>query len=136
MENINNTPLHIKLGIKEGFEIKLINEPDNFHNLLNEIQGTVHFRKILNEPIDMIHLFTHSKKELVVELSGLKNFVKKEGILWVPWPKKYSSYVTDLDHQTVKEIGLTSGLEDEEVCSIDDNWSALKFVHRTEDKIK
>lgn len=128
MENIDGVPLHKKLGIKEGFEVKLINETDDFLESLNGIRNSVHFTKILNKPVDMIHLFTRSKKELIIEFSGLKNFIKETGTLWVSWPKKTSSYVSDLDENVVRNIGLVNGLVDTKVCSIDKNWSALKFI--------
>jgi hypothetical protein len=136
MEKIEVTPLHKKLGIKEGFEVKLINEPDDFLESLNGIRNSVHFTKILNKPVDMIHLFTRSKKELIIEFSGLKNFIKKNGILWVSWPKRSSNYISDLDENVVRNIGLVNGLVDTKVCSIDENWSALKFVYRIKDRSK
>jgi hypothetical protein len=136
MKNVNDTPLHKKLDIKEGFEVKLINEPDNFLTSLNGIRETVHFQKILIEPIDMIHLFTRSKKELWVEFPVLKNFIKTNGMLWVSWPMKSSNYVSDLDENVVREIGLLNGLVDTKVCSIDETWSALKFVYSTKDNEK
>lgn len=136
MEKIEVIPLHKKLGIKEGSEVKLINEPDDFLESLNGIRNSVHFTKILNKPVDMIHLFTRSKKELIIEFSGLKNFIKETGALWVSWPKKRSGYVSDLDENVVRNIGLINGLVDTKVCSIDKNWSALKFVFRTTDRSK
>ncbi|MBA4406895.1 DUF3052 domain-containing protein [bacterium] len=136
MENIDDTPLHEKLGIKEGFEIKLINEPENFFISLDGIRTKVHFQKILKQPVDMIHLFTRSKKELLVEFPVLKNFIRTNGMLWVSWPKKSSSYVSDLNENFVREIGLVNGLVDTKICSIDESWSALKFVYRKEDRTK
>lgn len=136
MEHLNDTPLHQKLEIEEGFEVKLINEPEGFLNSLNGIREKVHFKKILNEPIDLIHLFTRSKKELLVEFTGLKHFIKKNGKFWVSWQKKSSSYVSDLDEDVIREIGMMNGLIDTKTCSIDENWSALKFVYPTEESSK
>jgi len=134
MENINTQPLHRKLGIKEGFEIKLINEPDNYIELLNGIASQIHFQNKLKNPVDVIHLFTKSKKELLIEFPFLKNFIRTNGMFWVSWPKKTSTYVSDLNENIIREIGLMNGLVDTKVCSIDDSWSALKFVYRTKDR--
>ena len=136
MEHLNDTPLHKKLGIEDGFKIKLINEPDNYINSLNGIREKIHFQKILNEPIDIIHLFTRSKKELLVEFTGLKHFIKKNGMLWVSWQKKSSGYVSDLDENVIREIGMMNGMIDTKTCSIDENWSALKFVYPIEESSK
>lgn len=136
MKNIDNTPLHKKLGIKEGFTVKIINEPDNYLNSLNGIRETIYFRKVLNDRIDLIHLFTRSKKELIVEFPGLKKFIKITGALWVSWPEKSSQHISDLNESIVREIGLANGLIDTQICSIDDNWTAIKFVYPTKDGIK
>jgi hypothetical protein len=130
MSTTEGMPLHEKLGIKEGFEIKLINEPDNFIESFVGINDRIHFHRRLKEPVDLIHLFTRSKKELMVELPILKNYLKENGAFWISWPKRNSSHISDLDHNVVREIGLMNGLVDAKVCSIDENWSALKFVHR------
>ena len=134
MENINKRSLHQKLGMKEGFEVKLINEPDDYLELLNGIASQIHFHNKLKKPVDVIHLFTRSKKELSIEFPFLKNFIRANGMFWVSWPKKNSTYASDLNENIIREIGLMNGLVDTKVCSIDDNWSALKFVYRTKDR--
>ncbi|MCX6170108.1 MAG: hypothetical protein NTX65_12245 [Ignavibacteriales bacterium] len=134
MEQINGRQLHEKLGIKEGFQIKLINEPENFIDSFNGMHDRVHFHQRLKEPVDLIHLFTRSKKELMVEFPTLKNYLKENGAFWVSWPKRNSNHISDLNHNVVREIGLMNGLIDSKVCSIDENWSALKFIFRTKEK--
>jgi hypothetical protein len=54
--------------------------------------------------------------------------------LWVAWPKKASKLETDLDFATVQQIGLDAGLVDNKSCAIDDEWQALRFVYRLEDR--
>lgn len=130
MNIANEIPLHKKLGIKEGYQIKLINEPDNFIDSFNGIYDKIHLHKILKEPVDLIHLFTRSKKELMVEFPTLKNYLKENGAFWVSWQKRNSNHISDLDNNVVRKIGLMNGLVDTKVCSIDENWSALKFVYR------
>jgi len=134
MNRVNNSPLHEKLGIKEGFKIKLINEPEHYLDLLNGIRPQINLLKKLKEPVDLIHLFSRSKDELSVEFPYLKNFIYKNGMFWVSWPKKSSSNVSDLTEHVVREIGLMNGLVDTKLCSIDENWSALKFVYRLKDR--
>jgi hypothetical protein len=136
METTNEKPLHKKLGIKEGFQIKLINEPDNFIDSFNEVYNQIHFHKKLKEPVDLIHLFTRSRKELMVEFPALINYLKENGALWVSWPKRNSNHISDLNHNIVREIGLMNGLIDAKICSVDENWSALKFIFRTQGKMR
>ncbi|PKL81685.1 MAG: DUF3052 domain-containing protein [Ignavibacteriae bacterium HGW-Ignavibacteriae-3] len=134
MSGIIQLPLYEKLGIENGFQIKLINEPDNFIDSLNGILEKIHLHKKLLEPVDLIHLFTRSRKELLVEFPVLKKYVKENGAFWVSWPKKSSAQMSDLDYFAVREIGLINGLTDVSGCSIDDNWNALKFCLKNEGK--
>lgn len=56
------------------------------------------------------------------------------GGLWVCWPKKSSPLHRDLGREEVREVGLAAGLVDNKVCAVDDDWSALRFVVRVEDR--
>jgi hypothetical protein len=55
-------------------------------------------------------------------------------MLWVGWPKKSSGVSTDLDENTVRNIGLAAGLVDVKVCAVTGIWSGLKFVRRLKDR--
>ncbi|MFA7227643.1 MAG: hypothetical protein WC061_01305 [Melioribacteraceae bacterium] len=128
MNKFEDMPLYQKLGIKEGFQIKLINEPDDLRESFNGSNNRIYFHKRLKEPVDLIHLFTRSKKELLVELPALKKYLKENGVLWVSWPERNSCYASDLNESVIREIGGNNGLTGMEICSIDENWSALKFI--------
>ena len=60
--------------------------------------------------------------------------LKKDGMLWVSWPKKSSKVPTDLDENVIRDFGLKEGLVDVKVCAVDDVWSGLKFVVRVKDR--
>jgi hypothetical protein len=53
-----------------------------------------------------------------------------KGGMWIIWPKKTSALASDLSQVIVRKTGLASGLVDYKVCSIDDNWTGLKFTRR------
>ena len=53
-----------------------------------------------------------------------------EKSLWVSWPKKSSGAQTDLTEQDFRDAILPLGWVDTKVISIDDTWSALKFLRR------
>ena len=127
MDLTERFPLYAYSGIEDGFRIKLINEPDEFKESLNGFYPQINFQNRLKEPVDLIHLFTRSKKELIVELPALAKYLKEEGTLWVSWPDINSDHISDLNEQTVREIGLLHGFEEIEFGTIGGNWSALKF---------
>ena len=65
---------------------------------------------------------------------ALKATLEPADGLWIAWPKKASKLETDLDFDAVQEAGLDAGLVDNKSCAIDDEWQALRFVYRLEDR--
>jgi hypothetical protein len=118
------------VGIKEGASIKLINEPDSFFTSQNENTQYYLFQKHLKEPVDLIHLFTKSKKELSVELPSLVKFLKPDGVLMVTWPKETEKFTSDLDYKFVTDFGNQLSLAESGAHSIDEDWSTLTFLNK------
>ncbi len=131
----SGTPLAKKLGIKEGFSILSINPPDSFEELLDPLPANVEFLSKPQNGVDLIHLFTNSRDELIRALSDYKNLIKKDGILWVSWYKKAAKLPTEITEDTIREAALSLGLVDVKVCSIDEKWSGLKLVIRKENRV-
>jgi len=132
MSGYSKTPLAKKLGIKAGYSIRLVNQPDYYLTLFDELPD-VH-EAAAGEQVDFIHFFTKSMSELEKRLSDLKSDLKSTGILWVSWPKKAAKVDTDLDGNIVRKLGLESGLVDVKVCAVDEVWSGLKFMYRLKDR--
>lgn len=63
-----------------------------------------------------------------------KKNLKKDGMMWISWPKKSSGVTTDLDENFIRDFGLQEGLVDVKVCAVDEIWSGLKFVYRIKDR--
>jgi hypothetical protein len=55
-----------------------------------------------------------------------------DGAWWVAWPKRASKVPTDMTEDVVRDVFLPHGLVDNKVCAIDDVWSGLRVVWRTE----
>ncbi len=132
MAGYSGMPLVKKLGIKPGARIIFINEPDSFREQLGEPIVT---EEKLEGEFDYVHFFVTDKKELRGFFTTVLNHLKKNGMLWISWPKKSSGVVTDLNENIIREIGLKSGLVDVKIVAIDDTWSALKFVYRIKDRL-
>ena len=124
----SGTPLIKKLGIKENFRIKIVNQPSNYLELLGEIPPGVAFYAANNTKKNFIQLFSKTRNELESLVQGLIQELEQDGMLWISWPKKASKVPTDLNGNVVREIGLKHGLVDIKICAIDKVWSGLKFV--------
>jgi hypothetical protein len=130
MYSIDSLSLYKSVGIHEGADIKLINEPENLFSGLNEDVNQYVFHKHLKQPVDLIHLFTRSKKELSVELPSLLKYLKHEGVLMITWPKDTERFSSDLDNCYVSEFGTNVGLVEAGSYSLGNNWSTLTFMNK------
>lgn len=86
------------------------------------------------EKLDLIHIFCQDQATLEGQFLPWKTALKKDGRLWVSWPKKSSGVASDLDENILRDYGLANGLVDVKVASVDVVWSALKFVYRLKDR--
>ncbi len=134
LSGYSGTPLVKKLGIKEGFHVLFVNEPDHYHELLIDCPP-IHFSKSkISETIDFIHLFCTKILRFEEVSLRVKPLLKKNGMLWVSWPKGSSKIETDLSRDYIRIFLLNKGLVDVKVCAIDSDWSGLKFVYRVKDR--
>jgi len=126
-EGYSGTPLAKKLGLKPGCELMLINAPDNYFDLFEDMPADVN---VSTDPgaKDIIHFFTASFQAFLDRLPQLKQQIKPSGAIWVSWPKKSSKVPTDVTENLIRGFAIEIGLVDIKVCAVDDVWSGLKLV--------
>jgi hypothetical protein len=83
---------------------------------------------------EVLVFFTTRRVELERRFAALKKTLAPADGLWIAWPKKAAKLDTDLDFDTVQQIGLAHGLVDNKIAAIDETWQALRFVYRLEDR--
>ena len=126
----SGTPLWKKLGIREGTTVLTANAPRNYRKLLPGLPKGVTFVTEAEPPVEFIHLFLDSARELTATLPRLLTVLAPDGTLWVSWPKKSSGVPTDMTEDTIRDAALPLGLVDVKVCAVDATWSGLKLVIR------
>jgi hypothetical protein len=82
----------------------------------------------------VVVFFTTSRADLERRFEALRDTLDPADGLWVAWPKKASKLETDLTFEAVQEIGLGAGLVDNKSAAIDEDWQAVRFVYRLEDR--
>ena len=82
----------------------------------------------------VVVFFTTGQAELERRFAALRDTLDPADGLWIAWPKKRSKIESDLDFDAVQATGLAAGLVDNKSCSIDDDWQAVRFVWRREDR--
>ncbi|MCU1268349.1 MAG: hypothetical protein JWM21_4667 [Acidobacteria bacterium] len=136
MAGYSGTPLIKKLGIKEGFRVAFLGAPAGLAGDLGPLPANVRVLERPRLPMDFVLLFTKSAASLERHFGKTSETLAATGMLWVSWPKKVSSVVTDLSENIVRHIGLSAGLVDVKVCAVNDVWSGLKFVYRLQDRTR
>jgi hypothetical protein len=134
MESVgySGTPLWKKLGLKANFSVKLIDEPNNYFDLLGETPDGINYS--LSTSYDLIHFFVNTIDAFENQLPMLKNEIKQNGSIWISWYKKFSKQPTELTEDIIRDMGLAMGLVDVKVCAVDEKWSGLKLVIRVKDR--
>ena len=111
-----------------------VNAPADFRSTLGELPLAVEWANRVRAPLDLVVSF-HTKRALLVSnLKTLTAAVVPNGAIWVSWPKKSSGVATDIDENILREELLPTGWVDNKVCAIDDTWSGLRFVLRSENR--
>ncbi|TMA26772.1 MAG: DUF3052 domain-containing protein [Deltaproteobacteria bacterium] len=124
-----------KLGIKEGRRVLLLDPPSGFARRLDPLPPGV---GVTTKPVsvaDVIIIFSSSRAILGELFHKAKPVLAPRGSLWIAWPRKSSGFFTDLDEALVRAVGLAGGLTDNKIISVDEIWSALRFVLKESDRL-
>jgi hypothetical protein len=123
-------PLLQKLGVKEGFHVRLIDAPASIAPLITA--SGAHFQSRANASTDLVHLFVTKQSKLAQQLKSLRALLRPDATVWVSWPKKSSKVLTDVTEDSIRAVALPMGWVDIKVCAVDTTWSGLKLVVRKE----
>gem|GEM_PF-439199 len=127
-EAYKNVPLSKKLGIKPGMRIVSINTPEGFVSLLTDIDD-LNIIEDYDESNDLILWFLASEEHMTTQYDQIATMIGKGGI-WIIWRKKQSSHEPYMNEVMVRKFGLANDLVDYKICSVNREWTGLKFVRR------
>jgi hypothetical protein len=137
----SGTPLPKKLGIEEGSRVGTRYAPDHLPGLLDPLPSGVSLEPLEasghtegDARFDVVLLFVDVIDTLTDEVEPLSGRIEVDGGLWVCWPKMKSPLFRELRESHVRSHGLETGLVDNKICAVDDDWSGLRFVYRREDR--
>ncbi len=123
--------MYQKLGICPGFKIALVNPPTNYLELLGGNPEPIQIGKYPEDgPFDFIHFFPKNLPALEEGLYKMQNEIVSNGMIWISWLKKASKIPTDLNEGIIRDTALALKLVDVKVCSVSQEFSALKLVIR------
>jgi hypothetical protein len=120
--------LSVKLGVKPNNFIIVINQPDNYFGLLNDLPSGVKFFQVEdNMMVDAIHIFAHNQHELIHELFASKPLLKEDGKIWIFYPKKASRVNTDMDNNFLIRFADDIHLINIQLIDFDMMWTSMEF---------
>ena len=136
MAGYSGTPLPKKLGIKTGHRVALLGAPRGYPKALGELPAKVRVDRRLHggTDYDVLLVFSHDEREMARGLAAALAHLAPAGGLWAVWPKKTSGVPTDLSFDVVQRLGLDLGVVDSKICAVDETYSGLRFVVRTQDR--
>ena len=117
-----------KLGIKPGHLVLIRNAPRGYARTLGELPPGAFRYASGKGPFDVVQVFVSAESDLRPAIREARLIMKRDGMVWVSWPKKSSGRKTDVDENDVRHAGLALDLVDVKICAVDDVWSGLKFV--------
>jgi hypothetical protein len=128
MAGYSGTPLLKKLGINPAMKVMLIQQPDDYYQLLDLNISEQVCRK--GQIPDIIHLFVKNNKEFENEMKKLKPVIRSNTsiTIWVSWYKRSAKIPTDISEDIIRNYALKNDLVDVKVCAVSDIWSGLKLV--------
>jgi hypothetical protein len=129
------TSLTHKLGIKEGRRVLVLDPPVGFVRKLDPLPEGVGVTTKVVSLADVILVFSSSRAVLGELFPKAKHVLAPRGSLWVAWPRKSSGFFTDLDEHIVRSVGLSGGLVDNKIISVDEIWSALRFIEKDRSRV-
>ncbi len=124
---MSTKPLSQKLQIKKGYRILLLNEPENYKNLLGPIPENIEITDSTTGKFDLIQLFVKSQIELEKYLHQMKSLLKSESLVWITYPKESSKIKSDINRDKIYKYASAVNLKGVSMVSIDKTWSAFRF---------
>src|SRR5262245_18045912 len=111
MAGYSGTPLIKKLGIKENFNVAIVNAPAGYEKAL-ELPPAVIVNSRSKKSLDFVQLFVKTRDELERKFPQYSAKLTPPAMFWISWPKKSSGVATDLTEDVIRAIGVANGMVD------------------------
>jgi len=127
-----DNPLAKKLKINENQNILLLNSPAGFEAELSSLPSNTRLNTDTSnskEGYDVVLLFTVNSAELKLFGDVAIKSVKKDGILWIAYPKLSSGIKSDLTRDngwSFLDSYMLTGVSN---IAIDEIWSGMRFKY-------
>jgi Protein of unknown function (DUF3052) len=129
---MTGTPQARKPGLKAGTRVALDAPPDGWE-LADPPAGLL--APGADDPADVIVAFFRAADEITDRLPTLARRIFPAGAVWALWPRRAAGHVSDITDGVVRSCALELGLVDVKVAAVDVDWSGLRLVWRTGNRV-
>lgn len=116
-----------KLQSKAGQRLRVLNAPRGYAARLAEEMPDIAVTEGGNDEIDAVLLFVNSLEEAMRLAPAAIGAVRREGLLWMAYPKGSSKVKTDVNRDRLWEAVKPLGWLAIRQIALDDVWSAMRF---------
>ncbi len=118
-----------KLGIsKDTKRFLVINAPGNFLYKVSDLPEGTEFIGFEDNGAEIAFAFLTRKSELEELLPLLKYKIKKDGVIWVGYPKPDSGIDTNINKKFVQQKAQQNDLNEVYTLHYDKRWELLKYI--------
>jgi hypothetical protein len=116
-----------KLLLKPGMRALLINAPEGYAASLEPLPEGVQFATPGETSLDFVQVFVHDNADLARLAPQAIAAVKRDGLLWITYPKGGKKAGTDLNRDTIwATIGKEHDWTGVAMVAVDEKWSAFR----------
>jgi hypothetical protein len=116
-----------KLGVRPGLSCLVINDPIGLTERLDSDASAAS-----PQTVNVAVVFVRSIEELNAVLDSTLTQMAINGGIWISWPKKASKIPCNVNENLLRDLLLPTGLVDNKICSVNEIWTAVRFVWRLE----
>jgi len=130
MQRYMGSALTTKLGLKPNRKVALIAAPEGFQELVGEWPDGIEIASKFNARTELAIWFVRSAREMADVADHLGVHLRSGVSAWICYPKQSGRYKVDFNGNDVRTACLGVGLVDYKICSVDADWSGMKFTRK------
>lgn len=131
MQRWIHSSLTRKLGIFEKMDIALIGDMDGeIAEIIGELPADATLGPRITATTRLVLYIAHSLRETLAAVHHAQAHLPEGTSFWIIHPKSAAKQRIDFNQNDVREAGLEGGFVDYKVCSVNSQWSGLKFARK------
>ena len=130
MQRYQGSPLVTKLGLKPNLKVAVIAPPEGFGDLVGEWPEGSEIQSKFTASTGLAIWFVRSAREMAAVADHLGIHLRPGVSAWICYPKQAGRHKVDFKMTDIRAACLEVGLVDYKICSVDADWSGMKFARK------